>query len=101
MKINIQTIDFKASKSLEKFVDSKISKLSKKYADIIRADISLKRGPANVPGNKYCSLYISHSGENQYLKKSGDSYEESIVKAIDGMDKIFERLKRKKNKLMK
>lgn len=97
MKINVQTIDFKASKSLEKFVNSKISKLSKKYADIIRADVSLKRGPANIPGNKFCSLYISHSGENQYLKKSGNSYEESIAQAIDGMDKIFERLKRKKS----
>lgn len=96
MNITIQTVNFKESKKLITFINSKVGKLFKQSPEIIRADVSLKEGAANNLTNKWCSIYISHAGENEFVKKNSTSYEESIILATEAMEKILRRRKTKK-----
>ncbi|MEP7236525.1 MAG: HPF/RaiA family ribosome-associated protein [Ferruginibacter sp.] len=95
MNITVQTVNFKGSKKLISFINSKVGKLFKQSPEIIRADVSLKEGAINSLINKYCSIYISHTGENEYVKKSSTSYEKSILLATEAMEKILRRKKTK------
>jgi putative sigma-54 modulation protein len=95
MNITIQTVNFKESKKLVSFVNSKVGKLFKQSPEIIRADVSLKEGATNNLTNKWCSIYISHAGENEFVKKSSTSFEESTLLATEAMEKILRRRKTK------
>lgn len=96
MNIKIQTVNFKESKKLTTFINLKVGKLFKQSPEIIRVDVSLKQGAANNLTNKWCTLYISHAGENEFVKKNSSSYEESILLATEAMEKILRRKKTKK-----
>lgn len=96
MKISIQTVGFKGSSRLNQFVDSKVSKLFKQNPEILRADVTLKAVSSKDVENKWCSLYVSHRGENQYVKRKSSNYEESVLACVEAMEKIFRRLKTKK-----
>ncbi|CAN5220547.1 ribosome-associated translation inhibitor RaiA [soil metagenome] len=96
MKINIQSIHFKASKRLISFTEKKVEKLIMLDDSIIHADVSYKAGSDKNPDNKICAVYLSHPGENQYVKKSGATYEESLLQALLALEKILRRSKTKK-----
>jgi hypothetical protein len=96
MNITIQTIDFKESEKLNLFVREKVGKLFHQSPETIRADVSLKLGSKKTPANKWCSLYISHPGENQFVKKGSTSFEESVLLCVEAMAKTLARNKTKK-----
>jgi len=96
MNIKIQTVDFKENKKLNNFINSKVGKLFKQSPEIIRADVTLKEGAKNNINNKWCSIYISHPGENLFVKKNSTSFEESILISTESMEKILRRRKTKK-----
>ena len=96
MNITIQTVNFKESRHLEKFIHEKVSKLFNQHPETIRVDITLKEGAKNNPTNQWCALYLSHRGENQYVKRRAANYEESIIHAVEAMEKILRRQKTKK-----
>ncbi|MEO5572267.1 MAG: HPF/RaiA family ribosome-associated protein [Bacteroidia bacterium] len=98
MNITIQTINFKESKHLTKFVHEKVGKLFNQYPETIRVDITLKEGAKSNPTNQWCALYLSHRGENQFVKRNSTSYEESIILCVEAMEKILRRQKTKKVK---
>ncbi len=93
MDITLQTVKFKESAKLRKFINTKISGISRQYPDAIRIDVTLKKGAANNITNCWCQIYVSHPGENLFVKKNAATYEESISKAVDAMEKIIRRLK--------
>lgn len=95
MNITIQTVNFKESKKLTIFINSKVGKLFKQNSELIRADVTLKEGAKNNLTNKWCSIYISHPGENLFVKRNSTSYEESILLATEAMEKILRRRKTK------
>jgi ribosome-associated translation inhibitor RaiA len=96
MNITIQTVDFKESESLTTLINNKVAKLFHLSPETIRVDITLKEGSARNPSNKWCSLYLSHPGENQFVKRNSEKYEESISLAVDAMEKILRRAKTKR-----
>jgi len=96
MNITIQSVKFKESGELNDFVREKVEKLFQLSPEIIRIDVSLKVGAVNNPANKWCSLYISHPGENRFVKKKSGSFEESVIQATEAMQKILRRQKTKR-----
>ncbi len=96
MNIAIQTVGFKESKHLTKFIHQKVEKLFHQHPETIRVDITLKEGAKNNPVNQWCALYLSHRGENQFVKRKSASYEESIILCVEAMEKILRRRKTKK-----
>jgi putative sigma-54 modulation protein len=95
MNITIQTVNLKSTEHLDQFINEKVGKLFHLHPEIIRIDVSLKLGVRTNPTNKVCSLYVSHSGENKFVKKNAASFEESILLATESMEKILRRLKKR------
>ncbi len=95
-KIVIQTVKFKASAQLEKFVKQKVAKLFEQDSSIIKIDITLFEGGAGNPNNQFCEIQISVPGENHFIKKNSESYEKSVLIAVSGLQKVLRRKKTKK-----
>lgn len=93
MTITFQATNFTAQKTLQDFAEKKVSKLAHLNTSLIRADISLKTGSPNTAKNKWCLLYISLPGENLIVRKRTESFEASVLKAVDVMEKILSRSK--------
>ncbi len=93
MNITLQTLKFKETDDLKSFVYDKIGKLFHQQPNLIRVDVTLKEGAKNNPANKWCELYVSLPGENKFTKKNSTSFEESILKALEIMEKILRRSK--------
>jgi len=94
-KIVIQSIQFKASKQLEEFINEKVGKLFELSLSIIRADVTLFEGASGNPLNQYCEIQLSIPGENHFVKKNSESYEKSIMEAVKTLQKIIRRQKTK------
>ena len=94
-KIVIQSVQFKASRKLEDFVREKVSKLFEQNSFIIRADVTLFEGAAGNPRNQFCEIQLSIPGENHFVKKNSESYEQSITDAVKTLQKIVRRKKTK------
>ncbi|MEO6131243.1 MAG: HPF/RaiA family ribosome-associated protein [Saprospiraceae bacterium] len=101
MNITIQTVGFKESKHLVKFIYQKVERLFQHHPETIRVDITLKKGAKNNVTNEWCALYLSHPGENQYVKHHSETYEESITHCVESMEKILRRQKSIELKLRK
>lgn len=89
MNITLQTLKFKESPELNVYVHEKVGKLFHQHPNILRVDVTLKEGAKNNPTNKWCELYVSVPGENKFTKRSSGSFEESILKSVEVMEKIL------------
>lgn len=96
MRITIQTVGFTATEKLNDYIHDKVEKLFHQSPEIIRIDVSMKEGAKKNPINKWCSLYVSHPGENHFVKRSSETYEKSVVLSVEAMKKILRRKKTKK-----
>lgn len=96
MSTTIQSVGFKASDDLNSFVKDKVSKLFKQYPDAIRVDVSLRLGASKSTKNKWCSIYLSHKGENQFVKRSAESFEAAVLLSLEAMENILRRLTTKR-----
>lgn len=94
-KLNIQTLHFKASEALNKYIEEKADKLFRMSDEIIRADITLYEGAAGNPENQWCEIRLSIPGDNLFVKKNSNHFEKSILDAVTALQKIIRRSKRK------
>lgn len=95
-KITFQSVQFKASIQLENFVREKVTKLFEQDPSIIRADVTLFEGAAGNPKKQFCEIQLSVPGENHFVKKNSESYEQSILTSVAVLQKILRRHKTKK-----
>ena len=93
MKINLQSLHFKASDHLKKFVDEKVGKLSHFDHNIISADVTLFSDDGKVADNKFCEIRLIVPGNDDYVKKNAGSFEEAILDAVEALQKILRRKK--------
>lgn len=93
MKINLQTLRFKASDKLTNFVDEKVSKLARFDDTIISAEVTLTED-GNSVDNKVCDIRLVVPGNDDYVKKNAVSFEEAIADAVDTLQKILTEKKR-------
>jgi len=93
--ITFQSVHFTASTQLENFVKEKVSKLFDQDISIIRADVTLFEGATGNPKNQFCEIQLSVPGENHFIKKNSEQYEQSILAAVAALQKILRRQKTK------
>lgn len=88
MKINLQTLHFKASDNLKNFVEEKVSKLGRFDSSIISAEVTLTEdGSALV--NKTCDIRLVIPGHDNMVKKSASTYEEAVLDAVNTLQGIL------------
>ena len=93
MKINLQSLHFKASDELNQFVEEKVGKLARYDDSIISADVTLAED-GNRPDNKVCDIRLVVPGNDNFVKRDAVSYEEAIAACVDTLQKILTEKKR-------
>ncbi len=93
MKINLQTLHFKASDDLTNFVDEKVGKLARFDDSIISAEVVLTLD-GNSVDNKVCDIRLVVPGNDDFVRKAAVSFEEAIASCVDTLQKILTEKKR-------
>ncbi|MCW3120602.1 MAG: hypothetical protein JWQ38_94 [Flavipsychrobacter sp.] len=97
MDIIIQSPGFKASEALESFTREKLNKLSQHSDKIIRADVTLSKGPEGRQDNNYCEIRLEVAGNDHFAKKNGNSFELAITETIHAVQHMLEKSRDKEN----
>ncbi len=96
MSIKINSVQFKADKKLETFIENKVNKLIKHHNDIIGAEIILKLDNSPNLDNKIAEIKIEIPGNDLFAKKQSKSFEASTDTAVEALRR---QLKKHKEKL--
>jgi len=81
MDIIIQSLGFTAGESLENFIREKINTL--KSDNIVRANVTLYKGPAGNPESDYCEMRLEVPGNDLFVKKHSQYFETSVSECVD------------------
>ncbi len=87
MKVNVNSVHFKADKKLVTFIEQKVDKLANFYDGIIGSDVSLKVSNKNDKENKISEIRIFIKGSDLFAKKESNTFEEATDQAIDALKK--------------
>lgn len=93
MKINLQSLHFKAGDQLVSFVEEKVSKLERFDDSIISADVTLTLDGKRI-NNKVCDIKLMVPGNDDFVKRDAESFEEAIVACVETLQKILKEKKR-------
>ena len=93
MKINLQALKFSPKQELKDFVQEKVSKLSRFDDKIISADVTLILEESKIPANKVCEIRLIVPGNDDFVKKTAESFEEAILVSVDTLQTILNRKK--------
>ncbi len=91
MDIIIQSLGFKAGETLEGFVNEKVNTL--KNDSIIRADVTLYKGPASETNSDYCEIRLEMPGNDPFVKRHGAHFESAVAECVDALSEILNRAK--------
>jgi len=90
MNINFEYNGVKASNRLEIMAARRIDKLFDKYDFIIRADVFFKTENTSDPDTgMICNIRLSIPGPRLFADASNSSFEASISKSADDLDRQF------------
>lgn len=87
MKININSVHFKADQKLESFITEKVEKLNKVYDGIIGAEVTLKLENTEAPENKTVDIRMNIRGYDVRASKTAKSFEEATDLAVEAIKK--------------
>ena len=97
METNIKTIHFDISEKLTSFINKKIEKLTRRYPDVMTADISLKVIKPESALNKQAIVSLTVPQEPDIVAdKTADTFEEAIDLCVEALDRQLEKIKNKK-----
>lgn len=93
MRVNINSVQFKADKKLENFIEKKVGKLSSMYDGVIESEVTLRVEKSESKNNKITEIRLEVKGHDLYAKKQSSSFEEATDTAIDALKKQLEKYK--------
>lgn len=95
MKVNVNSVHFKADRKLLDFIDEKLGKLSHLYEGVIGSDVTLKVDNTDSPKNKIAEIRLSIRGNDLYAKKQCNTFEEATDTAVEALRRQLNRHKSK------
>lgn len=95
MNVKIIAVRFDASEKLQKFVESKVSKLSHFYDNIMGADVYLRVEVPQQSENKLVEIKLDVPGIDLFAKKQADSFEEATDLAVEALKNQIQKHKDK------
>jgi len=95
MKVNINSVKFKADQGLQEFINGKVGKLSEFYEGVIGTDVTLKIANNEKQNNKVAEIRLVIPGYDLFARKQSKSFEESTDEAIDALRKQLTKHKEK------
>ncbi len=98
MEVSVKTIKFDATDKLQEFVQKKVNKLEKFCSDIRKVEVSLKVVKPATALNKQASIKVALPGEDLFVEKTCDTFEEAIDQSMPALEKQLARYKEKQGK---
>lgn len=95
MKVNFNTVHFKADKKLIDFITDKLEKTSGLYDGIIGSDVTLKLNNNEGLDNKIVEIRIIIRGYDLFAKKQNKTFEEATDNALEAIKKQLKKYKEK------
>ncbi len=95
MTSQIQFLHMKNHEWMETFVEEKLQKLEKKYSWITHAKLFFKVENTPPPNNNICEIELSVPGPKLFVKASAETFELSVNKAVDELNKLLKKRKAK------
>jgi putative sigma-54 modulation protein len=83
MKVNLQSVNFKADQKLLEFVQERMDKLDTYYDNIIGGEVFMKLDNSNSPKNKIVEVKLNIPGKDYMVKKECKSFEEAADNATE------------------
>lgn len=93
MDVIIQSLGFNAGETLESFIREKLNSL--KSDNIIRANVTLYKGPDSSPESSYCEIRLEVPGNDPFVKKSGVYFETAISECVEVLTQNLQKSKQK------
>ena len=87
MKVNVQSIGLSPRQDLLDLIDEKIQKLDKISDRIVEAKVILRVEKADDRSNKTVEIRLAIPGNDIFVKKQGESFEEVVQKATDTLQR--------------
>lgn len=81
MDIIIQSLGFTASDTLEEMIRDRVGAL--KSERIVRANVTLYKGPDSNPENNYCEIRLEVPGNDHFVKKNSPYFETSVSECVE------------------
>ena len=95
MKIEINAVKFKADEKLEEFIIDKASKLGKLFDQVVKCEVTLKVDKPESENNKIAEIRMHVPGNDLFVSKRADTFEEATDLAIDAIKKQLGKYKEK------
>ena len=91
MDIIIQSLGFKAGDSLESFIKEKVGHL--KADNIVRANVTLYKGPVANPDADYCEIRLEVPGNDHFVKKHSAHFEVAVSECVEVLSQMINKSK--------
>lgn len=95
MEIKIQAVKFDATEKLEAFINKKVEKLQKSYEGLQEVEVQLKVVKPATAMNKQTSITAHVPGQNLFVEKTCDTFEEGVDLCLDAMKVQLAKFKEK------
>ena len=95
MEIEVKSIKFDATDKLQEFIQKKVSKLDKFCDNIRKVEVSLKVVKPATAQNKEVSVTVKLPGEEIFVEKLSDTFEEAITQSLPAIERQLAKYKEK------
>jgi len=95
MKVFLQSVNFKADKSLVKFIEKKLNGVEKYYDKIVNSEVYLKVQHTSDKENKFIDVKLNIPGNDFVVKKQCKTFEEGVTLAADSLKRQLTKRKEK------
>jgi ribosomal subunit interface protein len=97
MKIHIQTLDFTPKQDLLDLVNEKVEKLERYSDRIVESRVTLRIEKSEKRDNKICEVRVVIPGNDLFVSKKFDSFEEGIHKVTDTLQRQLKEWKERQD----
>lgn len=95
MKVQVQSVNFKADQKLVDFIQKRMDKLDQFYDRIIDGEVYLKVDNNHTRENKIVEVRVNVPGNDLMVKKECTSFEEATDLATDALRRQLDKHKAK------
>ncbi|MBP5612111.1 MAG: ribosome-associated translation inhibitor RaiA [Bacteroidales bacterium] len=95
MEIKINAVRFDIDQKLVDFVNKKVSKLDKFYDAILGVEVFLRVEKLQAEENKVAEIRVNIPGNDLFVKKQTNTFEESVSQAVDSLTRSLGKTKEK------
>lgn len=95
MEIKINAVRFDIDQKLVDFINKKVGKLDRFYDSILAAEVFLRVEKLQAEENKIAEIRLEIPGNDLFVKKQTNTFEESVSQAVDALTRSLSKTKEK------